>query len=204
MCDFTALLHLRHPFDMGLWWAVSMVLNQAECFLAAWLYVQYYKGPGKFESSVLYTVLGSLTALWAVAFVAFLLSIKRSHVHTFFSLDTGAQYLQRIFTETKDDAKRSIVFGYNHRMWGPIREEVADWIELNWPAWKQDPPTWFTQDWIDQIPDDMLPKSLFAAMMSPQPALGPAGKVRRRSTVRKSILLQAVQQHGLHVPDSVP
>jgi hypothetical protein len=180
------------------------VLNQAECFLAAWLYVQYYKGPGTFESSVLYTVLGSLTALWAVAFVAFLLSIKRSHVHTFYSLDTGAQYLQRMFTEAEDDAKRKIVFGYNHRMWGPIREEVADWIELNWPAWKQDPPTWFTQDWIDQIPDDMLPKSLFAAMMSPQPALGPAGKVRRRSTVRKSILLQAVQQNGLHVPDSVP
>jgi len=204
MCDFTALLHLRHPFEMGLWWAVSMVLNQAECFLAAWLYVQYYKGPGKFESSVLYTVLGSLTALWAVAFVAFLLSIKRSHVHTFFSLDTGAQFSQRKFTETEDDAKRSTVFRNNHRLWGPIRVEVADWIELNWPAWKQDPPTWFTQDWIDQIPDDMLPKSLFAAMMSPQPALGPAGKVRRRSTVRKSILLQAVQQHGLHVPDSVP
>jgi hypothetical protein len=34
--------------------------------------------------------------------------------------------------------------------------------QSNWPAWKQNPPAWFTQDWIDRIPDVTSPESLAA------------------------------------------
>ena len=65
---------------------------------------------------------------------------------------------------------RSQILGYNESLWRPVREKVADWIETNWPAWKQGQPPWFTQAWKDSIPDDMLPKS-FAAMMASDPQL---------------------------------
>jgi hypothetical protein len=114
MATFTAFVHLRHPLELGgLWWLLSMVLNQLECFLAGWLYSQYYTGPGKFETGVLYAVLGSLAALWAVAFVGFLLSIERTHLRTFVSLETGAQFVQRVFTENEgNDALRR--YGCTH------------------------------------------------------------------------------------------
>ncbi len=200
MCDFTALLHLRHPLELGgLWWMVSMLLKQLECFLAGWLYCRYHEGPGKFQSGTVYTVIGSLAGLWVVAFAAFLLSIERTHVHTFFSRETGAQFVQREFAENEgNDALRAHILGQNHRLWRPIREQVAEWIETNWQAWRQTPPEWFTADWIDKIPDDMLPKS-FANVMSPQPALGPAGKIRRR----KSTLVQHLTQLA-QLPHSAP
>jgi hypothetical protein len=68
---------------------------------------------------------------------------------------------------------------------------------------------WFTADWIDSIPDDMLPK-LFTATMAPQPALGPAGKLRRRTSVRKSLIGALISDLGpamspaLAVPDAAP
>lgn len=172
MANFTSLVHMRHPCELGgLWWLLSMVLNQLECFLAGWLYTVYYKGPDKFESTVLFTFLGSLATLWVVAFVAFLLSIERSHVHTFLSLETGGMFVQREFIDNEgNDAVRSQILGYNESLWRPIREKVADWMETNWPAWKQGQPPWFTQAWRDSIPDDMLPKS-FAAMMASDPQL---------------------------------
>ena len=72
---------------------------------------------------------------------------------------------------------------------------MAEWVEANWPAWKHNPPVWFTADWIDRIPDDMLPK-LFTATMAPQPALGPAGKLRRRTSVRKSVVGSLISDLG--------
>jgi hypothetical protein len=205
MARFTSLVHMRHPCELGgLWWFVTMLLIQIECFLAGWLYLKYYAGPGKFETDVLYTGLGSLAGLWAVSFIGFLLSIERSYVRTFFSLESGAAFAQGIFTKNEgNDARRSGVLGYNHRLWLPIRGDVSEWMEVNWPAWKQDPPLWFTPEWVDSIPDDMLPKSLFAAMMAPQPALGPAGKLPlRRGTVRKSIVGSLVP--GLAPPPMQP
>jgi hypothetical protein len=201
MADFTSLVHLRHPCELGgLGWFVSMALNQVECFLAGWLYSRYYKGSSKFESTVLYTFLASLATLWVVAFVAFLLSIERSHVHTFFSLETGATFCQRDFTDNEgNDALRCQILGYNERLWRPMRVKVAEWVETNWPVWKRDQPPWFTQAWVDSIPDDMLPKS-FAATMAPQPALGPAGKLQRgRSTRRSSIF-----RHLVLEPEATP
>jgi hypothetical protein len=50
---------------------------------------------------------------------------------------------------------------------------VGEWLEAGWPAWKQDPPVWFTEDWIANIPDDLLPDS-FAAALAAEPAAQPA------------------------------
>jgi len=67
----------------------------------------------------------------------------------------------------------SHVILHNEKMWRPIRKKVGEWLEAGWPAWKQDPPVWFTEDWIANIPDDLLPDS-FAAALAAEPAAQPA------------------------------
>jgi hypothetical protein len=62
---------------------------------------------------------------------------------------------------------------YNEKVWRPIRKKVGEWLEAGWPAWTQDPPVWFTEDWIANIPDDLLPDS-FAAALAAEPAAQPA------------------------------
>ena len=62
---------------------------------------------------------------------------------------------------------------HNEKVWRPIRKKVGEWLEAGWPAWKQDPPVWFTEDWIANIPDDLLPDS-FAAALAAEPAAQPA------------------------------
>ena len=62
---------------------------------------------------------------------------------------------------------------HNEKVWRPIRKKVGEWLEAGWPAWKQDPPVWFTEDWIAIIPDDLLPDS-FAAALAAEPTAQPA------------------------------
>ena len=207
MCDFTALVHCRHPLELGgLWWVVSMLLSHAESFLAGWLHSQYYQGPTKFESGVTFAVSGSLAALWAVAFIGFLLSIERTHIRTFFSLETGPKFVQFRFMDSgATDEQRCAVLLCNPRMWRPIQDSITEWIERSWAKWKQDPPEWFTADWIASIPDDMIPKS-FANILSSQPPLGPAGKLKRESSIKAkksgSIILLSSTLPGLEIPSS--
>ena len=45
----------------------------------------------------------------------------------------------------------------NTMLWKGIRDEVKKWVIENWWKWKEEQPTWFTDNWIAKVPDDMIP-----------------------------------------------
>ncbi len=159
MLDFCGLPHLRNPFDAGgACWLFSIMTNQAVCFMSICVYSKHYDGPGKLEHAVLFPAFGTLAGVWAAALMGFLLSIERTYLSTFVSLDTGREHAVRKFRSAYgDDERRAKIFAYNELLWESIRGEVAAWCQANYDRWKAESPAWLTPGLLAKIPDDCLP-----------------------------------------------
>jgi hypothetical protein len=178
MLDFCGLPHTRHPCEAGgAYWLFSIVTNQAMCFVSIWAYAAHYDGPGKLDGALLFATFGALTGAWVVALTGFLLSIERTYLWTFASLETGREYAIRVFRETEGSDQRRVdhIFNTNEQLWASIREEVAKWSQANFRRWLAEQPEWLTPGLLDKIPDDCIPKLRFVY----EPAL-----VRRHKGVR--------------------
>jgi hypothetical protein len=160
MLDFCALPDLRGPFDAGgAYWLVSIWTNQVVCFMSVWAYSEHYDGPGKLDSTLLFTTFGVLAGVWAAALAGFFVSIERTYLSTFVSLQTGREFAVRRFRAADgDDERRIDVFNINELLWESIRREVAAWCHANYDRWKAESPAWFTSGLIAKIPDDCIPK----------------------------------------------
>jgi hypothetical protein len=124
--------------------------------LSCFAYSFFYDGPGKVNDGALLAIFGTLTSVWALAVVVFLLSIKRSHLYTFVSSETASQFVQRRFREAAgDDERRMTIFGCHISMWRSIMPEVRDWVHNNHAGWAER--AWYTEDVKSKIPVDMLP-----------------------------------------------
>ena len=160
MLDFCGLPHLRNPFEAGgAYWLFSIWTNQVVCFMSVWAYSEHYDGPGKLDRAVLFPTFGVLAGVWAAALVGFLLSIERTYLSTFVSLETGREHaVSKFRTADGDDERRIDIFKTNELLWESIRGEVAAWCHANYDRWKAESPAWFTPGLIAKIPDDCIPK----------------------------------------------
>jgi hypothetical protein len=160
MLDFCGLPHMRHPMEVGgAYWLFSILANQTMCFMSVWAYTEHYDGPGKLDRAVLFPTFGVLAGVWAAALAGFLLSIERTYLWTFVSLETGCECAIRTFHERNgDDERRMEIFNTNELLWESIRGEVAAWCQANYDRWKAVSPAWFTPGLIAKIPDDCIPK----------------------------------------------
>ena len=163
MLDFCGLLQMRHPLEAGgAYWLFSIVTNQAVCFLSFWAYGEHYDGPGKLGDALLLTTFGVLAGAWAFSLGGFLLSIERTYLWTFVSLETGRECEIRCFREAEGDDERRIgIFSTNEVLWESIRDEVAAWSKASYCRWLVDRPAWLTPGLLDKIPDDCIPKLRF-------------------------------------------
>jgi hypothetical protein len=75
------------------------MLCETQCTLVASTvaYSRLYAGDDKIDDAPLFTALAVIVGTWAVALGTFLLSINRTHLNTFVSTETGAQFLRRRF-----------------------------------------------------------------------------------------------------------
>ncbi len=106
-----------------------------------------------------------------------LLTIERKYVRTFFSTQTGGEYVMGQFLDNDgNDELRAEVFWYNEELWRPIRPQVQAWLHSRFKTWRRTKPAWFTDALVACIPTDMLPVR-DATRLSAQ---APGG---RRSTV---------------------
>ena len=160
MLDFCGLPQLRSPFDAGgAYWLFSIWMNQAVCLMSVWAYSEQYDGPGKLHRTLLFPTLGVLAGVWAAALAGFFLSIERTYLWTFVSLETGRECAIRTFHERNgDDERRMEIFNINELLWESVRQEVAAWCQANYDRWKAVSPAWFTPGLIAKIPDDCIPK----------------------------------------------
>jgi hypothetical protein len=164
--DFTGLVDLRHSNEFGGgYFTANAALTQAACFMAAAVYSESYRGD-KIDRSTLFTVVGSLAALWAMSFGGLLLAVERKHVRSFISLQTGREDTMRYFTDNEgNDERRVMIFEYNERHWRPIKRDVKQWVRSRYAIWVRDSPSWFDEALSARIPASFLPK----AVVAPEP-----------------------------------
>jgi hypothetical protein len=126
--------------------------------MSIWVYSKHYNGPGKLERAVLFPTFGTLAGVWAAALTGFLLSIERTYLSTFVSLETGREHAVRKFRKANgDDERRTQIFACNELLWESIRGEVVSWCQANYDRWRAESPAWLMPGLLAQIPDDCLP-----------------------------------------------
>ena len=164
MLDFTAVVHLRHPLELGgFYWGFSLFANQASCFLAGYAFLRYEYEAGADNTGVvssemfLWAVLGTGFALWVVSFVAFFLTIDAKYYPTFTSVQSGRQHVADTFRNATTDEEKVLIFKRHPDYYERIQEEVKGWVHENWDTWQTDKPTWFTEKVVRMIPDSFIP-----------------------------------------------
>ncbi len=87
-----------------------------------------------------------------------LLTTERKYVRTFFSTQTGAEYVIGHFLDNDgNDELRALIFLKNQELWRPIRPQVQAWLCSRFRTWRRTKPAWFTDALVACIPTDMLP-----------------------------------------------
>jgi hypothetical protein len=101
--------------------------------------------------------------------------MKPAYRNTFFSTQTGYQYVQSKFLREGDENKKA-VFKYNKKQWLPIRDDVKAWTLENWERWEEEKPAFFNDAWKSSVEDDMIPPDSLRR-------LNGGGSQRRRSSL---------------------
>jgi hypothetical protein len=155
--DFTGNPHFRHPLDLGgACWLITLLETQCAFIATCFVYSHFNHNAGKIERGILLAFLGTITGVWAVALLAFLLSIQRSHLPTFASLETAEQYVHRHFRQDHgNDERRAAIFQYNRRLWQPFYPEIHAWVASSHGSWVG--MAWYTDAVRATIPSDLLP-----------------------------------------------
>jgi len=155
--DFTGLIQFRHPYELGgLYWTGNMVMALLASFASVWIYTT--SGDKEVTEGEAWTMVGCMGGGWVITFGLFLLLMKKGYRRTFFSAKTGKQQAISNYVDAQDEAVRAAVFSRNEKMWRPIRDEVKGWVLSNWYRWVEEKPSWFTEAWVNKVPDDFIPE----------------------------------------------
>ena len=129
---------------------------------------------GKIDNFTLFATIGTLSAVWTVAFVGLLLTMKREYRGSFVSLQTGCAYSRAHFLDHDGDSRRAEIFYTNQRHWRSIRDLVRQWVLGAYATWLQLRPAWLTEALHTHIPDDFMP----APVVQQLDAQAPGGRRR--------------------------
>ena len=158
--DFTGVIHFRGDAELGgLYWTVNTFLALLASFVSVFV---YYADTGEevgsfeIEERVAWTLVGSLSGAWAFVFALFLLLMKKGYRRTFFSLKSGKQRTKDFFLKGADDGQKSAVLACNKKQWRAIREEVKEWVLVNWWRWEEEKPEWYSDSWRSQVPKEWI------------------------------------------------
>ena len=67
--DFTGLAHLRHPYELGGYYVISLVLAPLKCILGAYLYIS--GGIGSMNPTVVWSSIAIPGVVWILSFCCF-------------------------------------------------------------------------------------------------------------------------------------
>ena len=152
----------------GMYRLVTLVIGQTTSFVALYLFAHArttingsaaaVSGDGFVGSSLLLPVIASLSVSSVLLFAALMATVNPGFSHTFFTTMTGKQFYQQCYHEaTSDQAKISILKRHSS-YYEPIRDDIKNWISMNWSRWSEEKPEWLTARLISCIPEDMIPK----------------------------------------------
>jgi hypothetical protein len=98
------------------------------------------------EQGALYFVL-SMFSLCCLTYAVFLKLMKQEYRKTFWSVETGNHWAQKIFLEGSTEEIRMHVVTMNRMKWKPIEQKVRAFLEANWGRLMLEKPIWFTESW---------------------------------------------------------
>ncbi len=142
---------------------------------------------GKIDNFTLFLTIGTLSAVWIIAFAGLLLTMKREYVGTLVSQQTGHAFARSHFLDHPgDDARRILIFYCNQWQWRSIRELVRQWVLGVHTTWVLLRPAWLTDALRAVIPDDFMPAPVVQQLdaQAPggrRPSIANMGALRRIS-----------------------
>jgi hypothetical protein len=107
------------------------------------------------------------------AFAVFLSLMKKNYRSTFWSMETGNEWVQSYFIPGWGDSNKKNVVSLNKAKWKAIEPQVKEWVGEGWMGWERDKPDWFTDNWKSKVPADWVPRE------------GKAGYARAKDSVRR-------------------
>ena len=88
----------------------------------------------------------------------FLSLMKKTYRSTFWSIETGNEYIQGFFLHGGSDSIKMNVLTKNKAKWKAIEPQVKEWVREGWMGWERDKPNWFTNHWKTKVPAGWVPK----------------------------------------------
>ncbi|GMI47876.1 hypothetical protein TrCOL_g4158 [Triparma columacea] len=155
--DFTAWMQAIQPLGMGgAGYTGNLIFNQCATFVVAAVYLGGGSGGG-LNGEVVWPLVVACNGILVIFFVSFFLSINRSHVSVFFSLETGADQAERIFYKRSEpDIKLSYTIMHHESCYAHFRDDVKAYVQDNALDWLEEKPLWWSDLFLANIPDDML------------------------------------------------
>jgi hypothetical protein len=157
LTDFTGIVQFRAAGELGgvMWlWSMFMAL------VAPWAAVPVYfeRNEGRIlDRSGAYRLLAILTASWIILFAVFIKLMRKRYRSTFWSTETGNEWVQTYFLHGASEDVKKNVLTKNKAKWKPIEPQVKEWVREGWLRWEREKPDWFTDQWKAKVPVDWVP-----------------------------------------------
>jgi hypothetical protein len=84
--------------------------------------------------------------------------MKKKYRSTFWSMETGNEWIQSVIILGETDGIKKEILKYNKAKWKAIAPQVKEWVEEGWTEWEREKPEWFTDNWKARVPADWVPK----------------------------------------------
>ncbi|GMH98498.1 hypothetical protein TrVE_jg10000 [Triparma verrucosa] len=155
--DWSAVMHFRGPPEIGGAYVIfTLGMTIVWGLLGASLY-----DSDELANSVIETNTVLKGTLWGSAgivasMVLLLYSSETQYLETFWTLQTGKEYIREYFTLNTEDRLKIVMLSKNENMWRAVLgEEVKAWLKERLPVWIDEGPEWFDdekkvliQDWM--------------------------------------------------------
>jgi hypothetical protein len=145
----------------GFYFLLSILISLASSFVSSHLYSKHYEeGDNKLDANTLQTVLAVMCAIWITSLITFVSVMNKKYLRTFYNLDTASEYNRKIvlnYREDQDEYKQGALTDHPdiYEAWGD--ELLKPWTLENWNRWEAEKPAWFTDKWIDNVPNHYIP-----------------------------------------------
>jgi hypothetical protein len=167
--DFTSMVQLRHPNDVGgAYWLFGLLLTMGGLPVSI-----YIASPYVDESTIdiASTIAKYSILITTLCFAVFFFNIEKKYLDTFRSIQTGKDRTMAYFLEGESDAIKFSVFKRSKHHWVSIEGQIKKWVELNWAEWEEEQPEWFTDVRKASVPEEFIPAD---------------GNARRRESIRRT------------------
>ena len=159
--DFTAIVHFRHPYDLG---GIGFLLNKLHicilCFPAYYKYINTNTREFPLSDTVAACLIFIPLAINILSSVSFLFFIDRKYIHTFFTTMNGPEFAYLTFNEAETVEEKFDVFDNHRDYYRAFDGELKIWLNEIFDELQRDKPAWWTEDLIASIPNDLAPEAL--------------------------------------------